>query len=230
MHEKPLNTHPSRLHIPRPAGVSTSRYRLRMGTQTWWTATGSNPEHADVGCVRGSGGAAQRCVGRLLVHVLPPPPGSHGGAQGVSAIASSSGVSSRPAVRTPRWYSTVMSRLPGPSSGRSQSYRTSTTARSGSRASPGCRTTGSRARPWTADTGAREWPRSQYGPRVALIAAEGGGLVEAYPHDLPEGKKTSASFLYNATRTMYERLGFSYERSKGKGNCVMSAVVPAATS
>jgi hypothetical protein len=29
---------------------------------------------------------------------------------------------------------------------------------------------------------------------------------------------------------MYERLGFSYERSKGKGNCVMSAVIPAATA
>ena len=65
---------------------------------------------------------------------------------------------------------------------------------------------------------------------LALIAAAGGGVVEAYPHDLPEGKKTSASFLYNATRTMYERLGFSYERSKGKSNCVMSAVVPAATA
>jgi hypothetical protein len=65
---------------------------------------------------------------------------------------------------------------------------------------------------------------------LALIVAAGGGLVEAYPHDLPEGKKTSASFLYNATRTMYKRLGFTYERSKGKGNCVMSAVVPAATS
>ena len=62
---------------------------------------------------------------------------------------------------------------------------------------------------------------------LALIAAAGGGLVEAYPHDLPEGKKTSASFLYNATRTMYERLGFRYERPKGKGNCVMSTVVPA---
>jgi GNAT superfamily N-acetyltransferase len=65
---------------------------------------------------------------------------------------------------------------------------------------------------------------------LALIAAAGGGLVEAYPHDLPEGKKTSASFLYNATRTMYERLGFNYERPKGKGNCVMSAVVPATTA
>lgn len=52
--------------------------------------------------------------------------------------------------------------------------------------------------------------------------------VERDSHDLPEGKKTSASFLYNATRTMYERLGFSHERAKGKGNCVMRAVVPAA--
>jgi len=60
---------------------------------------------------------------------------------------------------------------------------------------------------------------------LALIAQEGGGLVESYPHDLPEGKKSSASFLYNATRTMYERLGFTYERPKGKGNCVMSTVV-----
>ena len=62
---------------------------------------------------------------------------------------------------------------------------------------------------------------------LELIAAAGGGLVEAYPHDLPPGKKTSASFLYNATRTMYERLGFTYERAKGQGNCVMSKVVPA---
>lgn len=63
---------------------------------------------------------------------------------------------------------------------------------------------------------------------LALIAAEGGGLVESYPHDLVPGKKTSASFLYNATRTMYEELGFTYDRPKGLGNCVMSLVVPAA--
>ena len=62
---------------------------------------------------------------------------------------------------------------------------------------------------------------------LALIAAAGGGLVESYPHDLPPGKKTSASHLYNATRTMYERLGFRYERPKGQGNCVMSMQVPA---
>lgn len=62
---------------------------------------------------------------------------------------------------------------------------------------------------------------------LALIAAAGGGLVESYPHDLEPGKKTSASFLYNATRTMYEQLGFDYQRPKGKGNCVMTTVVPA---
>jgi GNAT superfamily N-acetyltransferase len=62
---------------------------------------------------------------------------------------------------------------------------------------------------------------------LALIAAAGGGLVESYPHDLPPGKKTSASFLYNATRSMYEQLGFSYQRPKGQGNCVMTMVVPA---
>ena len=63
---------------------------------------------------------------------------------------------------------------------------------------------------------------------LALIVRDGGGLVESYPHDLPPDKKTSASFLYNATRTMYERLGFTYQRPKGKGNCVMTTVVPAA--
>ena len=60
---------------------------------------------------------------------------------------------------------------------------------------------------------------------LALIAADGGGRVESYPHDLPPGKKTSASFLYNATRTMYESLGFTYDRPKGKGNCVMTTEV-----
>ncbi len=60
---------------------------------------------------------------------------------------------------------------------------------------------------------------------LALIAEAGGGLVESYPHDLPPAKKTSSSFLYNATRTMYEQLGFQYQRPKGKGNCVMTFLV-----
>lgn len=62
---------------------------------------------------------------------------------------------------------------------------------------------------------------------LELIAGQGGGRVEAYPHDLPAGKKTSSSFLYNAPRTMYERLGFAYDRPKGRGNCVMTTTVPA---
>ncbi|HMO11994.1 MAG TPA: GNAT family N-acetyltransferase [Actinotalea sp.] len=61
---------------------------------------------------------------------------------------------------------------------------------------------------------------------LALIAAEGGGLVESYPHDLSDGKQSKASFLYNATRSMYEELGFTYVRPKGTGNCVMSLEVP----
>jgi GNAT superfamily N-acetyltransferase len=63
---------------------------------------------------------------------------------------------------------------------------------------------------------------------LELVAQAGGGLVEAYPHDLPEDKKISSSFLYNATRTMYERLGFEYVRPKGQGNCVMTLRVPPA--
>jgi GNAT superfamily N-acetyltransferase len=61
---------------------------------------------------------------------------------------------------------------------------------------------------------------------LALIADAGGGRVESYPHDLPPEKKTSSSWLYNATRTMYERIGFTYVRPKGQGNCVMVLDVP----
>jgi len=60
-----------------------------------------------------------------------------------------------------------------------------------------------------------------------LIAAAGGGVVEAYPQDL-QGKKISASFLYGGTRSMFEKAGFDYERPKGKNHCVMRTVVPAA--
>jgi GNAT superfamily N-acetyltransferase len=61
-----------------------------------------------------------------------------------------------------------------------------------------------------------------------LIAQQGGGLVESYPHDLTEQTtKMSASFLYNGTRRLYERLGFTYVRPKGLKNCVMAIEVPA---
>ena len=61
-----------------------------------------------------------------------------------------------------------------------------------------------------------------------LIAKAGRG-VEGYPHDIPEGKKISSSFLYNATRSVYEQAGFTYERpkDKGKGNCVMTTTIAA---
>ena len=57
-----------------------------------------------------------------------------------------------------------------------------------------------------------------------LIAAAGGGVVEGYPHEKPT-KKVSSSFLYNATRPVYERMGFEYVRPKGLKNCVMRIVV-----
>ncbi|HEV2798682.1 MAG TPA: GNAT family N-acetyltransferase [Nocardioides sp.] len=61
-----------------------------------------------------------------------------------------------------------------------------------------------------------------------LIAEAGGGIVESYPHDLTEQtKKMSSSFLYNGTRRLYERLGFTYVRPKGLKNCVMALEVPA---
>jgi len=66
-----------------------------------------------------------------------------------------------------------------------------------------------------------------------LIAAAGGGVVEGYPHDLTakkaKGTKVSSSFLYNGTRSMYERVGFIYDRPKGTGNCVMRLELDATT-
>jgi len=56
-----------------------------------------------------------------------------------------------------------------------------------------------------------------------LISETGGGVVEGYPHD-NQGKKKSV--LYNGTRTLFERAGFTYVRSKGTGNCVMRRTVP----
>ena len=60
-----------------------------------------------------------------------------------------------------------------------------------------------------------------------LIARAGGGVVEAYPQDTA-GKRVSTSFLYGGTRGMFEKVGFVYERPKGKNHCVMRKVVPAA--
>ena len=58
-----------------------------------------------------------------------------------------------------------------------------------------------------------------------LIAKAGGGVVEGYPHDV-QGETMRSQFLYSATRSMFEEIGFSYERPKGKRNCVMRTTVP----
>ena len=60
-----------------------------------------------------------------------------------------------------------------------------------------------------------------------LIAQAGGGVVEAYPQDTA-GKQITASFLYNGSRSLFERAGFTYSRPKGKNHCVMSTTVPPA--
>jgi GNAT superfamily N-acetyltransferase len=61
-----------------------------------------------------------------------------------------------------------------------------------------------------------------------LIARAGGGVVEAYPQDLADGRQVSATFLYSCTRSMFEEAGFRYDRPKGKNHCVMSKTVPPA--
>ena len=57
---------------------------------------------------------------------------------------------------------------------------------------------------------------------VDLIAHEGGGVVEGYPHDT-QGKKQSV--LYNGTRSLFEREGFELVRTKGQKNTVMRRTV-----
>ena len=58
-----------------------------------------------------------------------------------------------------------------------------------------------------------------------LIAKAGGGVVEGYPHDLQQGEKMRSQFLYSATCSLFEEIGFSYERPKEKKNRVMRTTV-----
>ena len=60
---------------------------------------------------------------------------------------------------------------------------------------------------------------------LGLIARAGGGEVEGYPQDLSDGRRVGNSFLYNGTRALYERHGFTYLRPKGKGHTVMRRTV-----
>lgn len=57
-----------------------------------------------------------------------------------------------------------------------------------------------------------------------LIGRAGGGVVKAYRQDTL-GKRTSGSFLYNGTRSPFEKTGFSYERPAGKNHCAMRRTV-----
>lgn len=59
---------------------------------------------------------------------------------------------------------------------------------------------------------------------LELIKDLGGGVVESYPQDT-QGKKVSNSFLYNGTRQIFARAGFSYEGQKGKNHCIMRKTV-----
>ena len=56
------------------------------------------------------------------------------------------------------------------------------------------------------------------------IAAQGGGVVEGYPHEVGD-KRMNNSFVYTGTRTMYEEAGFEFVRSKGLKNTVMRRTV-----
>ncbi len=63
---------------------------------------------------------------------------------------------------------------------------------------------------------------------LALIAQAGGGEVVSFPNVVPEGTRTSSSFLHNGTRAMFEKAGFTFERRLGKNKTVMRITVPPA--
>jgi hypothetical protein len=66
----------------------------------------------------------------------------------------------------------------------------------------------------------------RFSPPAGRLDVEGQG----YPHDTGGVRKKNSSFLYNVTRTIYEREGFTYDRPKGLGNCVMVREVAPSTS
>jgi hypothetical protein len=81
----------------------------------------------------------------------------------------------------------------------------------------------------------KEW-LVQRGKAHAAVVFDGdvavGWAQFGPPAELPNihHKKIKSTFLYNATRGMYEKAGFAYERPKGKNHCVMRKVVPATSS
>ena len=53
--------------------------------------------------------------------------------------------------------------------------------------------------------------------------------VESFPNDT-HGNKTSASFLHNVTRSLFQRAGFRFERTLGKNKTLMRTTVRARRS
>ena len=61
---------------------------------------------------------------------------------------------------------------------------------------------------------------------LELIAGLGGGTVESFPERV-EDRKTSGSFLHNATLSMFERQGFERTPQIGKHRWIVIRDVPA---
>lgn len=59
---------------------------------------------------------------------------------------------------------------------------------------------------------------------LAEIEKLGGGVVEAYPEDVA-GRKTSSSFLYSGSISIFERLGFERTRKLGMHHWVVTKTV-----
>lgn len=64
---------------------------------------------------------------------------------------------------------------------------------------------------------------------LVQIAGAGGGIVESYPEDV-SGRKTSGSFLYNATLSLFEAQGFARQRPLGSHHWVVRRTVAAAAA
>lgn len=56
---------------------------------------------------------------------------------------------------------------------------------------------------------------------LAEIIRMGGGVVESYPEAV-EGRKTAPGFIYNASLSIFDRLGFERVRRLGKNHWVVS--------
>ena len=154
-------------------------------------------------------GVGAGAPGSIAIHILP-------GSRSWVPVSTSGNLSSR-TVLMRLWFSMVTSRLRGRSTGRSRNspnihHRKQWEAEVERR--PDYRITC-----LFVDRRYRRKGMAEVAVRgaLALIAAAGGGLVESYPHDLPPGKKTSASFLYNATRSMYERARVPLRAAEGPG-------------